>query len=267
MTVPGQPRGETAPAGGAAAFEAQALRRRFDADREQLIGLEEEVMAVDPRTLDLLPRAAALLALPGGEDPRFKLELPASQIEIVTAPHRTVGELVAELTGARRALACAAGGEAAFLAAGVHPFAPAEGELNAGAHYAEVAADYGIVARRQLVCGLHVHIALRGAERTLAVYNAMRAYLPMLAALAANAPVHEGRDTGLASIRPLISGMLPRQGVPPPMASWEELAEELAWGARTGRLQRLRGWWWELRVHAELATLEVRVADAQSSVE
>ncbi len=98
------------------------------------------------------------------------------------------------------------------------------------------------------------------------MYNALRSYLPQLAALGANAPLRGGRDSGFASIRPLLSGLLPRQGVPPAYASWEQLAGDLQWGAATGALSGLLGWWWELRLHAELGTLEIRVPDAQSSL-
>lgn len=244
-------------------FSADRLRSLFDEPRPLLFGLEEEVIAVDPGTLEPLPSAPALLA--GlGDDPAFKLELPASQIEIVTRPGASVDELVAELTEARRRLAAALDGTAGLLAAGVHPSAPAESALNEDPRHARVAHEYGLIARRQLVCGLHVHVGMGGAERVLAVYNALRAYLPLLAALGANAPLHEARDTGLASIRPLIAGMLPRQGIPPVIGSWNALAVELAWGGETGRLEGMHGWWWELRLHPVLGTIEIRVPDAQS---
>lgn len=221
-------------------------------------------MVVHPQTFDLLPSAPALLERTAG-DARFKLELPASQIEIVAPPRRTIDALVEDFGAARRRLVCALGGEASVIGAGVHPFACAEGALNSHGGYGGLAEEYGIVARRQLVCGVHVHVSLGGADRTLGVYNAMRSYLPLLAALAANAPIYEGLDTGLASVRPLVSGLLPRQGIPPSLESWEQLCAELAWGARTGRLRGLRGWWWELRIHPELVTIEVRAPDAQST--
>ncbi len=119
-----------------------------------------------------------------------------------------------------------------------------------------------MVARRQLVFALQVHVAIRGADRALAVYNAARSYLPELAALAANAPFHGGRDTGMASARPLVGENLPRQGVPPAMASWEAFAAAFAfvsWGGG-GR------WWWELRPHERHGTLELRVPDAQATL-
>ena len=144
--------------------------------------------------------------------------------------------------------------------AGVHPFAAPLGELNTGERYDAILAGYGDVARAQLVCALQVHVALGSADRTLAVYNALRGHLPELAALAANAPFLAGRDTGLASVRPLIGGLLPRQGVPPVIPSWEAFAEMLRW------VDEPRLWWWELRPHATFGTLEIRVCDAQTTV-
>jgi hypothetical protein len=71
----------------------------------------------------------------------------------------------------------------------------------------------------------------------------------------------------MASVRPLIASALPRQGVPPAYAGFRELAGELSWGLRAQRLHSVREWWWELRLHPELGTLEIRVPDAQSRVE
>src|SRR5213075_2861884 len=113
---------------------------------------------------------------------------------------------------------------------------------------------------------LQVHVAPGDAERTLAVYNALRGHLPELAALAANAPFHAGRDTGFASVRPLIGGLLPRQGVPPAIPSWEAFAETLRWGRVAGAVPEPRRWWWELRPHLAFGTLELRVPDAQTTV-
>ena len=64
------------------------------------------------------------------------------------------------------------------------------------------------------MCALHVHVAVGGAERTLAVYNGLREELPLLAALAANAPLYGGRETGLASVRPKIAEATATAGNP-----------------------------------------------------
>jgi glutamate---cysteine ligase / carboxylate-amine ligase len=236
------------------------LRAAFDAGAPMTVGLEEELMLLDLATLDLTARAADVLERVEG-DPRFKPELPAAQLEIVLLPAASVGEGTAALRAARGDLAAAANGIGVLAGAGAHPFAATEGALSSGERYEALAREYGSIARRQLVFGLHVHVAVRPADRALAVYNALRGYLPLIAALAANAPYHAGVDTGLASVRPTISTLLPRQGVPPPLASWEELAAALRWaGIEPAQ------WWWEARLHTGFGTVEVRVPDTQTTV-
>ncbi len=221
-------------------------------------------MLLDRETLDLLPRAAEVVD--AAADARFKLELPAAQLELSLPPARTVGEAIAALALARRDLTAVAAPVGRLACAGVHPFAAPIGLLNEGDRYALTEREYGSIARRQLVCALQVHVAVGGADRSLAVYNGLRPWLPLIAALAANAPFHDGRDTGLASIRPKIAEQLPRQGIPPAIASWESFAEALAWGAASGAVPDARRWWWELRPHPAFGTLELRVPDAQATV-
>jgi glutamate---cysteine ligase / carboxylate-amine ligase len=242
-----------------------ALREVFDSAPAYTVGIEDEVMLLAPDTLELLPEAPAALELLGG-DPRFKLELPASQIEIVPSNSERLLDVAADLLDARRELAARVQGLGRLGSAGLHPFSSGVGELNQLARYRQTLTEYGPVAGRQLVCALQVHVSVGDAERALAIYNSVRSYLPLVAALAANAPFLEGRDTGFASIRPQISELLPRQGVPPTMDSWEAYAETFRWGAASGAFPELAPWWWELRLHPSFGTLEFRVPDGQSSV-
>jgi carboxylate-amine ligase len=240
---------------------AADLRALFDTPAPMTVGLEEEVMVLDAQTLNLAPRGTELLAAAGGAGAVFKLEMPAAQLEVASPPSATVGEAVAALADGRRALAGAAlatGTRVAALAA--HPFAGAEGPLNASPRYAAIEEVYASAARRQLLSSLHVHVCVRGADRALAVYNTLRGHLPDIAALAAGAPYHEGRDTGLASIRPLVAALLPRQGVPPALGSWEAFAAGLEWAGDPA------SWWWELRPHRLHGTLELRVPDVQPAL-
>jgi glutamate---cysteine ligase / carboxylate-amine ligase len=244
---------------------AAGARAAFERSRPCTLGLEEELMLLHPRTLDLEPCAGRALDAVRGDE-RFKRELPAAQLESVCPPVATVAEAAGRLRDARRDLATALDGGALVAGAGAHPFAAALGELNDGPRYAALAAEFASVARRQLVFGLHVHVAVDGADRAVAVHDALRSYLPDLAALGANAPFHEARDSGLASVRPMISGMLPRQGVPPALGSWEGFEAALRWGAQAGALPDVRRWWWELRLHPLLGTIEVRVVDTQTTI-
>jgi glutamate---cysteine ligase / carboxylate-amine ligase len=241
------------------------LRATFDRPAPYTVGIEDEVMLLAPDSLDLLPGAPEMLQRLGG-DPRFKLELPASQIEITTRSDTRLENVVEDLLDARRLLVARLQGSALPASAGAHPFSPALGELNRLERYEPIIAEYGVVARLQLVCALQVHVAAGHCDRALAVYNAARSYLPLIAALAANAPFYLGRDTGLASVRPMIGDLLPRQGIPPRIDSWERFAEILRWGFETETFPSAQTWWWELRMHPRYGTLEFRVPDGQASV-
>lgn len=240
------------------------MREIFHSVAPGTIGLEEEVLLLDPQTLLPKPCVDEVLARANG-NPRLKRELPAAQIELLTRPHASLEDALAELAQARAELVEACAGVALPAAAAVHPTAPAEGELNAGERYDRTRERHGIVAERQLVGALQVHLAV--GPRTLEVYTALRNHLPELAALAAASPFHDNKDTRLASMRPLVSAQLPRQGVPPAFSSWEELEAELAWGRASRTVEEPRMWWWELRPHLVHGTLELRVPDVQPSLE
>src|SRR3954468_3078709 len=100
---------------------AQRLRAVFDGQRGFTVGLEEELMLVDAATLDLAPVAAEVLERLGG-DTRFKLEMPAAQLEIAADPADTVGAAAAGLRAARERLAAVLGDDLRAAGAGVHPF-------------------------------------------------------------------------------------------------------------------------------------------------
>ena len=217
-------------------------------------------MLLDPETLDLVPRAAEVLAAVA-DDARFKLELPASQLEIMLPPLSGADAAAAALADARAALVARAAPLARPAALALHPFAATEGRLNTGERHKRIERRYRALARRQLLCALQVHVAVRGAERALAVHDALRGHLPALTALTAAAPFHGGRDTGHASWRPQVADLLPRHGIPPALRTWEAYAEALRPLPEPGQ------WWWDVRPHPLYGTLEVRAADAQASVE
>ena len=246
-------------------IDAAMLRERCAAAPPLWVGLEEELLLLDAGTLDLAPCGPLLLTRMHG-DPRFKLELPAAQLEIATTPEPSVAAAADQLALARAELAAAAAPELRLASAGTHPFAAPRGVMNRGERFDEMHGEYGEAAERQLVCGLHVHVAVGDADAAVAVHDALRSYLPEIAALAANAPFHDGADTQLASVRPRISSMLPRQGVPPAIGSLDALAGALRWGMRSGAVPAPRRWWWGLRLHPQFGTVEVRVPDAQTTV-
>jgi carboxylate-amine ligase len=228
------------------------------------VGFEEELLVVE-RESWLPADAAAVVAAVG--DPRVKPELPASQLEIATSVHEDVAGAVEELRSCRAALAATCGPDMAVIAAPVHPLVHGPAALSPTDRAIGLEARYRGVIGRELVSSLQVHLAFGDADCTLGVYHALRNLLPELAALAGSAPFAAGRDTGLCSVRPVIASLLPRQGVPPIITSWEQYAEDLAWVVRGGAVADPSEWWWELRPHLRYGTLELRVLDVQATVD
>lgn len=244
--------------------DAATLREPFDRVGGFTVGLEEELMLLDPGTLDLAPECVGVLQRLDG-DPRFRPELPAAQLEIVTGPADSVPALVAQLRDAHTRLRADVP-DLRFAGAGAHPFASPVGVMSEEPRYREIVAEYGWAAVRGMVFGLHVHVAVGGAVRTLAVFNAMRSYLPQLAALAGNAPFFGGVDTGLASVRPKLAEGFPRQGIPPALPTWEDYAELLRWGRAAGAIPDPKHLWWELRLHPAYGTIELRGPDMPTTL-
>jgi carboxylate-amine ligase len=238
----------------------------FERTTSGTVGAEEELMLVCPETLDLAPANEQVLSWLGGA-PEFQRELRASQIEIVTPVCRNAAGIEAALIAGRRRLLHALAGRFAVVSAGAHPFARDYGMLSDNDRYRMIEDEYRWAARRSVLCGLHVHIGVGGADRTLAVYNAMRSFLPEVAALAANSPFFEGEDTELCSIRPKLLGALSRTGVPPVFPRWADFVAFLDWGRSGGLFPDGSFLWWDLRPHTGFGTLELRVADAQTRVE
>jgi carboxylate-amine ligase len=229
--------------------------------RDLTIGVEEELLVLDPESFDLVQPPCGVFAEP------FKRELSPFQVEVVTGVCETAPQAVAELTARRaRLIEALAGRRLAGL--GTHPFAAPWSGTSPGRRYADVLEDHQAGARLgRLAAGLHVHVAVAGADRALAVYNAFRGLAPLFVALAANAPFFAGADTGLATVRQKLCDVLPRQGVGPRFGSWADLEAYVDWGLRAGAFVDPAQLWWECRPNLRLGTIELRAPDAQMSVE
>lgn len=244
-----------------------AFRARFDGAALSLtVGAEEELMLVDPRNGRLAGGIEEVLRRTDG-DSRFRAELRATQVEVVTRTCLSAADVGRELAVARIDLAEAIGPGTATIACGTHPAAVDPGPITGGERYWAVAEDNPWAARSMLTCGLHIHVGVTGADRALAVYNALRSYLPEFAALSGNSPFHAGESTGLASTRMQLNRSLARHGVPPAFPDWDSYAAFAAWGHAGGAIPDPSYHWWDLRLHPGCGTLEIRVCDTQTELE
>jgi carboxylate-amine ligase len=115
--------------------------------------------------------------------------------------------------------------------------------------------------------GLHVHVGMPDAETAIRAFNGLRRRLPLLQALASNSPFRHGRDTGLASVREVTMRGWPRSGVPRAMRDFEDFCASSALLSRAADVPDYTWFWWKLRPHPRLGTVEIRALDAQSSVD
>jgi carboxylate-amine ligase len=248
----------------AVALERQ-VRRVFDRNAPFTIGVEEELLLIDADTGRLAPIAPRALALLDDER-RFTSELRRAQIEFITPVCCTAADAARELSYARSVASARLTGLARIVAVGVPPTSREPGPIMPSQRYAQIVADNPQIERRLLTCGLHVHVAVGAAERSLAVYNSLRSSLPEIVALGANAPFQEGFDSGLATVRPSMNRLLPRSGVPPAFRSWAAYADFCAWAANGSVAPEASYHWWDLRLHAKYGTIEVRAADVQTRI-
>jgi carboxylate-amine ligase len=246
---------------------AEHYRAAFDRGALSLtVGAEEELMLVDARSGRLLPSIDEVLGRMDGDD-RFRAEFRAAQVELVTRPCLSAADVGRELGVARVELAEEIADGGRLVACGAHPTALRLGPITGGERYRDIGVDNPWAATHMLTCGLHVHVALADGDRALAVYNALRSYLPEFAALAANSPYHRAADSGTASTRLLLNRSLARHGVPPAFRDWNAYAELAAWGQVGGSIPDPSYHWWDLRLHPGYGTLEIRVCDTQTDLQ
>jgi carboxylate-amine ligase len=233
------------------------------------VGIEEEVMLLDPRDWSLASRIGEVLAaLPATVAERAAQETHGSALELATRPHATVAGAVRELEELRAGISAALapmGLRAAVC--GTHPFAQwSEVEVSPGARYRTIYETMRELARREPTFALHVHVAVPDAESAVCALRGMRVHVPLLLALAANSPFWQGRDTGLASARVPVFGTFPRVGIPRRFGSYAEYVEAVDVLLRCGAFPEPTFLWWDVRLQPKLGTIEVRIMDAQTRV-
>jgi glutamate---cysteine ligase / carboxylate-amine ligase len=234
------------------------------------VGIEEELMLIDPESLELAQGIETVLEDLGAEyEERVKPELMQSVLEIATVPHATVAEAGEELRSLRTTVRAAAERHGMLLAAsGTHPSAHWEDQLIVERpRYQELAAELGFIARRELIFGTHVHVGVTGPNKAIYVADGIRKHLPLLLALSANSPLWRGQVTGMKSSRTPVFRAFPRAGIPPHYGSWEIYSGRVKLLIDAGVISDYTYLWFDVRPHPRLGTVEVRVFDQQTRVE
>ena len=239
-------------------------RHTFGSGPPFTVGVEEELFLVDPLTGAQINVSTAVQERVGPVEGRVERELHACQLELITEVCESAGEAVDALDGLRRAVVATGAG---LLGAGTHPSATeGDSEITDKKRYERIRYLLGDAVATP-VGGLHIHVGMPDAETAIRAFNGLRRHLPLLQALAANSPFRHGRDTGLASAREVTLRGWPRSGAPHAMRDFEDFCATAALLARAADVPDYTWFWWKLRPHPRLGTVEIRALDAQASLE
>ena len=172
------------------------------------VGVEEELLLVDPGTGHLRPVAQRALRAHQDEaaidaadvEPEFFRQ----QIETMTEPCARLDDLIVQLRGGRRTvceLAQGVGAAAVAMPTSILVDGDAgDGDVTREPRYERIREEFGELARTSLVCAMHVHVEVADTDEGVRAIDGIRPWLPVLLAVSANSPYFRGRDTGYAEL-------------------------------------------------------------------
>ncbi len=247
------------------------LDHKFGQGEPYTLGVEEEYMLLDGETFDLVQHIDTVLAAVAGHEleDRINAELMQSVVEIATPICRNAADVDAELRLLRRYVTCIAQEKGLRVgSAGTHPFSLFERQrITARDRYRNLVDQLQYVARRELIFGMHVHVAVDDAEKAIQVVNGLLADLAALLALSASSPFWRGEPTGLSSSRQMVFAAFPRSGPPPRFRDYADYAEVVGQLEKTGCIADYTHIWWDVRLHPKWGTVEIRICDAVTRLE
>ena len=229
------------------------------------IGIEEEYQTIDPETRDLRSHIASEI-LPKAKlalHEAVKPEMHQSVIEVGTRVCKDIKEARENIQSLRREMITLASEQGMLLAAAsTHPFSDWKAqEIYPDERYARVVEDMQLIARANLVFGLHVHIGIEDRNTAIHIMNSMRYFLPHILALSTNSPFWMGMNTGFKSYRCKVFERFPRTNIPDVFANWSEYETFVDLLVKTHCIDNGKKIWWDIRPHPFFDTLEVRVCD------
>jgi carboxylate-amine ligase len=245
----------------------------FRPSERSSLGVEVELALVDVETGGLVGAAPGILAElaarnEGIEHPRIKAELYQCTLEVITGICDTVADARIDIQEGIDEIRRIAGPQGVdLISAGLHPFTPwQEQQRSVGERYEEIVERIQWPARRLITHGIHYHVGVRSAEKSIAITNALAATLPLFLALSSSSPFWHGMETGLASARTKVFEALPSTGLPPQLADWAEFERFMTSLMRAGTIATIREVWWDIRPHPNFGTVELRMCDAMPTL-
>jgi carboxylate-amine ligase len=229
------------------------------------LGIEEEYLLVDKETRSLVinPPKSLLKDCKKLLGNQVTNELLLSQIEVGTKVCHNIQEAHDDLVKLRKNIVeVTARYGLAPIACSTHPFSRwSEQEQTPKDRYELLTREMQAVARRMLICGMHVHVGIDDNDLRIDLMSQLSYFLPHLLSLSCSSPFWNGEDTGLKSYRLTIFDNLPRTGIPSDFHSYSEYEEHIEILTNAGVMEDSTKIWWDIRPSAKYPTLETRIMD------
>src|SRR5689334_6055983 len=234
------------------------------------LGIEEEYMVLDPKTLELKSHEQKIVT--EGQKvirDKVKAEMHQAVVEVGTDICKDIHEARKDVSTLRKTIAKIAGDLGLQIgASGTHPFSDWERQLiTEHVRYNEIVNELQEAARSNLIFGLHVHVGMETREMANHIANSTRYFLPHIYALSTNSPFWEGRQTGYKSFRTKVFDKFPRTGIPEAFDSIELYENYVKLLVKTNCIDNAKKIWWDLRVHPFFNTVEFRICDVPMTVD
>jgi carboxylate-amine ligase len=243
----------------------------FASSRAFTLGVELELQIVNRHDYDLAPGSADLLRL---TDKRklaadVKPEITSSMIELSTGICERHRDVIDQLLEVRDALVEDANKLNLRLAGGgTHAFQDwSRRRIFDTPRFQQVSTLYGYLSKQFTVFGQHVHIGVPSPDEALWLLHAMSRFMPHVIALSASSPFIQGVDTGFQSARLNSVNAFPLSGRSPFHLTWDSFSKYFEKMRRTGVVESMKDFYWDIRPKPEFGTIEVRVMDTPLTVE
>lgn len=235
------------------------------------IGIEEEYLLIDPTTGDLAadPPDSILKECEKRLGERVKPEFLRAQIEVGTKVCGSIAEATEDLASLRRCIRdVAEQHDLTVISASSHPTADWDEQKRTDRErYDVLVQDMQTIARRLLICGMHVHVGIEDDDMRIDLMNQVVYFLPHLLALSTSSPFWRGQKTGLMSYRMAVWKELPRTGLPPYFQSYGEYKRTVGTLIDAGVIEDTTKIWWDIRPSDNFPTVEMRMTDICTRLE
>jgi len=242
---------------------------RLSAAAEEFrFGIEEEYFVCCAKTLaPAVKTPESLFAYADGAT--LGREMLQAQLEVGTRPHTNLSDAREELQTLRQAATRSAGDQGfRILACGTHPLGKwRESVQTPRERYDQVMEGLQMLGRRNMLCGMHVHVEVPQPARRVEVMSRALPYLPLFLALSTSSPFWEGNLTGLKGYRLAAYDELPRTGLPDLFTRERDYLSYVEAMTKSDAIPDATHVWWSIRPSLKFPTLELRIADSCTRVE